>query len=283
MKKKIERGISWAFAVFSILISFIPDELFSCIHIWNEELSVNSSLYLLTYLDGINILLIKLLFFAMIFVICFTFSCIYSQIKKVKINGDNYTIIIEYGNILEKKKCQRIISFDECYTTKIGTYPSEIKKDSICGQYLLKYPNLNIHALIKQGNIDSCKRKSKYQNFTCYEPGTIVPNGDDLLMAFVRLDENGKSMKFTVEEYLQCLSLLWKEIDNNYNNKDVCVPVLGAGLARFENGTSQSLSQQELVDLIVSSYKLSPNKIKSKNSLHIVCSRRDDFSMDKVA
>ena len=106
---------------------------------------------------------------------------------------------------------------------------------------------------------------------------------DLLLMAFTRLESSGKSMKFTVEEYLKCLSLLWKEIDKNYNNKDVYIPVLGSGIARFENGISQSIPKQELVDLMISSYKLSPHKLKNKNTLHIVCRRSADFSMEKIA
>lgn len=90
-------------------------------------------------------------------------------------------------------------------------------------------------------------------------------------------------MKFTLEEYLRCLSRLWKEINTIYCNKDVCIPVLCAGIARFENGNNPSIPKQELVDLIITSYKLSPYKIKSNNALHIVCVvPSNDFSLDKV-
>ena len=50
---------------------------------------------------------------------------------------------------------------------------------------------------------------------------------------------------------------------------------------RFENGISQSIPKQELVDLMISSYKLSLHKLK--NTLHIVCRKSDDFSMDKIS
>ena len=209
-------------------------------------------------------------------------SWIYSRMRKVKIEGDNYTIVVEYGDLLEKEEGQRLINFDECYTTKLGTGPADIKKDTVCGQYLKKNPNLDVQSLITICGVKPCRRKSKYNNSTCYEPGTIVANGDDLLMAFTRLETNGKSMKFTVKEYLKCLELLWKEIDNNYNNKDVYIPVLGSGVARFENGNSQSIPKQELVDLMISSYKLSPHKLKNNSTLHIVCKNSDDFSLDKV-
>ena len=207
----------------------------------------------------------------------------YSRIRKKTIKGNNYSIKVEYGNLLKKKNCQRLINFDECFTTQVGIGTADIKKDSVCGQYLIQNPNLNIQTLIAASGVKPCKKKSKYNNSTCYKPGTIVANGDDLLMAFTRLESNGKSMKFTVEEYLKCLSFLWEEIDNNYNNKDVYIPVLGSGIARFENGISQSIPKQELVDLMISSYKLSLHKLKNKNTLHIVCRKSDDFSMDKIS
>ena len=186
--------------------------------------------------------------------------------------------------LLERLRvCQRVINFDECFTTKVGPSPADIKEDTICGQYLMQNPGLDVPALISASGVKPSRRKSKYINLPCYEPGTIVPNGDDLLMAFTRLEESGSSMKFTVEEYLNCLSKLWEEIDKYYCNKDVCVPVLGSGIARFENGNSSSIPKQELVDLMITSYKLSPHKLKSSHALHIVCwEPSDEFSMDKV-
>lgn len=282
MIKKLKRGIVIAFGCFSALMAFIPDEIFSNIHIVNEESVKNCAL--LSWADqvGVNLTIIKILIFIALFIVCFGGSCLYVCIKKVKIKGDNYSIVIEYGDLLKKKNCQRVINFDECYTTTVGTGTADIKKDTVCGQYLLQNPKLDIKKLIAQSGAKPCKERSEYKDSVCYKPGTIIPNDDDLLMAFTKLESNGKSKKFTVEEYLNCLNLLWEEIDNNYNNKDVCIPVLGSGVQRFENGISQSLPQQELVDLIISSYKLSPHKIKDKNTLHIVCRRRKDFSMDKV-
>lgn len=282
MIKKFERGIAIAFGIFSAMMAFIPDEIFSNIHIVNEESVKNRSLVSWADPAGVNITVIKILIFIALFIICFGGSCLFAWIRRVKINGDNYSIVVEYGDLLKKKNCQRVINFDECYTTTVGTRTADVKKETVCGQYLLQNPNLDIQKLIAQSGVKPCKKKSEYKDSICYQPGTIVPNGDDLLMAFTKLESNGKSKKFTVEEYLNCLNLLWEEIDNNYNNKDVCIPVLGSGVQRFENGISQSLLQQELVDLIISSYKLSPYKIKDKNTLHIVCRRRNDFSMDKV-
>lgn len=282
MKKIVKRGLVWSFAVFSVLMTFLSESIFSNCSIVNKEIIESSKYFSWLDVDAFNITIMKFLVFVALMVGAILISCGYSLIRKERIEGNNYSILVEYGNLLKKKKGQKLINFDECFTSTVGIRTADIKKDTVCGQYLIQNPNLNVQALIAASGVKPCRRKSKYNNSTCYEPGTIVANGDDLLMAFTRLESNGKSMKFTVEEYLKCLSLLWEEIDNNYNNKDVYIPVLGSGVARFENGISQSIPKQELVDLMVSSYKLSPHKLKNKNTLHIVCRRSADFSMDKV-
>ena len=284
MMKTIKRGLTGAMAVFSVLMVFLPEGIFSNELFISKEFMENSRILRSFDVGSLNIVVMRVVVFGILFVASVAAVELYSKIllRKVKIEGNNYFIVIEYGDLLNKKNCQRIINFDECYTTNIGTKPEDIKKDSVCGQYLIQNPDLEIHELIEESGIRPCRRKSEYKNSTCYEPGTIVANGDDLLMAFTRLEENGKSKKFTVKEYLECLNRMWEQIDNNYCNKDVYLPVLGSGIARFENGTSQSISKQELVDLMISSYRLSPYKLKNKNSLHIVCKRSDDFSMDKV-
>lgn len=68
-------------------------------------------------------------------------------------------------------------------------------------------------------------------------------------------------------------------IDKYYGQKDVCIPILGSGLTRINETT---LTQQELLDIIISSYKLSPHKIKYPYKLYIVCKKNDDFSLNKI-
>ena len=262
-------------------MTFLPESFFSFCNIVKEEMLKNISWF---DANTCNITLARCLVFLGLLALSVLISWIYSLIRrKVKIKGNNYSIVVEYGDLLKKENCQIVINFYECFTTQVGPSPADIKEDSICGQYLMQNPGLDVPALISASGVKPSRRKSKYKNLTCYEPGTIVPNGDNLLMAFTRLEESGSSKKFTVAEYLDCLSRLWEEIDKYYCNKEVCVPILGSGLARFENGNSSSIPKQELVDLMITSYKLSPHKLKSNNALHIVCWKpSDDFSMDKV-
>ena len=198
--------------------------------------------------------------------------------QNVYIKGKNYNIHIQYGDLFEMNKCKKIIPFDECFTTSVGKRPEDIKSKSICGQYLEKNPIHDMQALINNAQLKPQKNKSKYQGKECYESGRLVPRGDDLLLAFAKLDKDGLG-KMSQEEYINCLSVLWKEIDKYYGQRDICIPVLGSGITRMDNTL---LTQQELLDIIISSYKISPYKIKAPYKLHIVCREVESFSLSKV-
>lgn len=61
-------------------------------------------------------------------------------------------------------------------------------------QYLTKYPIPDIKRLIDDAQLNPAKTKSKYQGKERYESGKLVPNGEDLLMAFAQLAKEGKGM-----------------------------------------------------------------------------------------
>lgn len=104
-----------------------------------------------------------------------------------------------------------------------------------------------------------------------------MPRGDYLLMAFARLNESGMGYFESRDEYLHSLEVLWSEQDRHYNQQDVYIPVLGAGVTRIGDATP---TQQELVDMIILSYKLNQHKIKTK--LVIVCKKDRGFSLIRV-
>ena len=101
-------------------------------------------------------------------------------------------------------------------------------------------------------------------------------------MAFAKLDERGKGRFFSRDEYLECLDLLWKELENYYSERDVCVPILGAGTTSFDGGAGASISQQDLLDMMIWSYKLSSHKIKAPHKLRIVCKKNSGFSINNI-
>lgn len=246
-----------AFGIATGIFTFVPEAFFGKYE-WVTQITLKQYKWF-AFCDAqdINIIISRLVCFLLVWI---GTSLLYGAFLKFRrwttIKGQNYSIKVEYGNILKKRKCKRVISFDECFTTQVGNATADINPNSICGQYLSLHPNLDVQQLIETAQITPARSKSKYQHKTRYDSGTIVPNGDDLLMAFAKLDERGKGRFFSRDEYIKCLDLLWKELENYYSEKDVCVPILGAGTTSFDGGSGASISQQDLLNMMIWSYKL---------------------------
>lgn len=263
-----------AFSITSAIISFVPESLYLKIKVGMAEIDYISKIQ-----DGNFILMSRLFIFIAVLIICTIFGSIIRTFWwRRRFKGKSYTIIVKYGNLFKQKKCKKIISFDECFTTKVGESPSDIKPDSICGQYLLANPNLNIKKLITDCGLKSLDKKSEFQKQDVYKSGSIVPNGDYLLMAFAKLNQDGLG-EMSYEEYLMCLDNLWKNIDKNYGSKSVCLPILGSGRTRFDGIQP---SQQELLDIMIESYKLSRTKIKLPYKLYIICRKSENFTLNQI-
>jgi hypothetical protein len=199
----------------------------------------------------------------------------------IMIKGNDFTIKVEYGDIFKAANCKKVINFDECFTTKIGDAPEEIKPGSVCGKFLTGC-GIDKEAVIQTINNYKAEQAptevSAFRNTPSYRPGTIIPFKDDyLLLAFGKLDEQGLC-RMTREDYLACLDVLWKNIDTHHAMHDVAVPVLGSRITRFND---ELLDQQKLVDMMIATYKLSSARMKG-NVLRIVCLRSDDFSLNRV-
>ena len=234
-------------------------------------------------IDELNVFINRCLCFLSIWVLAAIAYKLFLVFKWfVTIKGKNYAIRVEYGNLLKTKNCRKVISFDECYTTHVGMNPGDIKPTSICGQYLQKNPHLNVQQLITNAGISPVGTKSEYQNKDRYKSGTIVQNGNDLLLAFAPLDVNGRGRFCSRSEYIACLSTMWEELHKYYNQQDISISILGSGQTYIDGNSGTSLSQQELLDIIILSYKLSPHKIKYPNKLRIICRKSDGFSLNDI-
>lgn len=268
MSKFVKKCINISSTLVATVFMFIPEALFEKYIIfpnWSIE---------------INVIINRVLFAIVLTVIAvWTYEKYRANLKKITIKGKNYIIEVKYGDIIEEKNCKKVINFDECYTTEVGKLKHQIKPTSVCGQYLLKNPNIDIDSLIVNANLKEAKKKSKFQNKIRYDSGKLVPNGDDLLMAFAKLDEEGIGRFFSFKEYIDCLLTLWEEINKYYGQQDVCIPILGSGFTRINE---QQLTQQELLDIMIMTYKLSAHKIKKPYKLCIICKENDDFSLNKI-
>lgn len=278
----IIKSVAMAFAIVTGIFTFVPEAFFGKYE-WITQVTLEQGGLSRVDAQDVNIVISRLACFLLIWIVTSLLYMSFLKLRRwVTIKGQNYSIRVEYGNILKKKNCKRVINFDECYTTQVGNATADINPGSICGQYLTLHSDLNVQQLIEAAQITPARSKSKYQHKTRYESGTIVPNGDDLLMAFAKLDERGKGRFFSRDEYLACLDLLWKELENNYSEKDICVPILGAGTTSFDGGSGASILQQDLLDMMIWSYKLSSHKIKAPHKLRIVCRKSSDFSINNI-
>ncbi len=268
MSKLLKRSFTWGISTVTTILTLVPDSIIDCVKL-SSKLS-----------DDKNLLINRVGFLIVVLLLSFLINVIFDLCRcRVKIKGRNYTIQVEYGNLFKCKGCQKVIAFDECFTTKIGTAPHEIKKTSICGQYLINHKNINMKKIISDAGLKPEEEKSKYKNLNKYKSGSIAPNGDDLLLAFAKLDENGRGYFPTKKEYLESLAVMWEEIHKHYQKKDVCISVLGGGQTTIGESTP---SNQELIDLIIGSYKLYSPKLKNPQKLRIICRRKDDISINKI-
>lgn len=249
----------YIYPIITLLLAIIPEDFFKIVKIINSLSDIT------------NVIIIRLIFCVLIFIVSNWIYNFYRNhcLKQFPITGDNYSIQIEYGDLFEVSDGKVVINFDECFTTKVGEEPSDIKPESVCGQYLTKHPIANIQEMIDNAGIQPEKKKSYYNKQLKYACGTIVPNGNFLLMAFAKLDENGIG-SLTYDDYINGLNTLWEQINLYHGTSDVYIPILGSNITRFD----KELTQQELLDIIICSYILSPKRMKKPYTLHIVCRTR---------
>ncbi len=282
MNSLLKKSIVATSTIISAVFTFVPEGMFEKWPANNQEI-----LKCLGWFTGhtkeASIIINRLIVLVITFILSMIVIAIRLHTKrKVIINGDNYAIEVKYGDILKQKHCKKVINFDECYTTNVGQAPGDIKSTSICGQFLAVHPDLDIASLIAKTGICPKQEVSSYNGKACYEPGTLISYGDYLLMAFAKLEADGRG-RLSRDEYLSCLNMLWKEIDKYYGQEDVSIPILGAGITRFDGGSGASIPQQELLNMIIGSYKLSSCKIKKPYKLRIICKHMDGFSINHIS
>ena len=268
MIELIKKSSAWTLSIISGVFTVVPESFFAKI-----KLISSAS-------DELNIILSRVLALILVLVVVVIIMTLYlSYRKSVQIKGHNYSIQIEYGDIFQMSSCKKVIAFDECFTTSVGSAPGDVKPTSVCGQYLNSHPIQDMQGLINATGLKPAKRKSDYKKKVRYESGRLVPNGEYLLMAFAKLDEKGLG-GLTRDQFLDALSTLWEELNTHCAQEDVCITILGSGITRMKG---ESLTQQQLLDIIIASYQLSSHKIKSPYKLRIVCQKRDDFSLNKIS
>ena len=91
MMKIVKRGLTWAFVAFSAVMTFLSESIFSNCCIVNKEIIEKRKYFSWVDVEAINITIMKFLVFVGLAVIAIFLSCVYSQIRKKTIRGNNYS------------------------------------------------------------------------------------------------------------------------------------------------------------------------------------------------
>ena len=204
---------------------------------------------------------------------------------KTTLSINNSTMIVKTGDIFEEDGL-KVIAFNEYFDTQVDN--KIVAENTLNGIYIKSKVNnvneldnlietdVNLHTKIIQNNDSRTNGKKKK-----YELGTIFQNNDYLLTAFTKFDNDNKAY-LNMCDYINFLLKFWNEIDIIYAGRSVSIPLLGSGITRFKE--YNTISEQELLELLIWSFKISKIKFiyPSKVSIIIHESKKDKINFFKL-
>lgn len=174
---------------------------------------------------------------------------------KFKINSTNVNVIV--GDIFAQKDL-KVIGFNDYMDTIADD--KIIAKRTIHGQFLEKHKdNLNeIDTLIRNDtsfnqNIESTNNSRNGGNKTRYKLGSVLQYKSYILTPFAKFDDKNEANLDSIE-YVDFWMSFWDNIDSVYAGKTLNIPLLGAGITRFND---KELSKQELLEIMLWTLKIS--------------------------
>ena len=192
--------------------------------------------------------------------------------KKVTLNINGSELKVKVGNIFDQEGF-KVIAFNEYFDTIVDD--DIISRTSLNGIFIENELNESIEVLDEHICNDMSSRRVKIgktvnrhkgKNIK-YPIGTICKYNDFLITAFSKFDKDNKA-HLTMKEYLNFLMKFWEEIDRVYAGKSISIPLLGSGITRFTENIC--ISDQELLEILIWSFKISRVKIKYPSNVSII-------------
>jgi len=205
--------------------------------------------------------------------------------NKTTLSINNSTMIIKIGDIFEEDEL-KVITFNEYFDTQVD---NKIIADNTLNGIFIKTKiddvneldeliknDIHLNEKIIQNNDNRLHGKKNR-----YDLGTIFQNNDYLLTAFTKFDTDNRAY-LSMNDYINFLLNFWNEIDIIYNGRSVSIPLLGSGITRFKG--FNTMSEQELLELLIWSFKISKIKFTypSKVSIIIHKSKKDKINFFKL-
>lgn len=199
---------------------------------------------------------------------------IYANVRRsIRLKINTSEVEVYFGNIFEDAAELKAISFNEYFDTQVDD--KIISKQSLHGQFIEKYYAGQVDVLddiiaadehltemiAGENSTRSTGKKTKYKL------GTVCMAKEYLLIALSRFDANNKAF-LEITDYVSCLLTFWNGVDRVYAGRTLALPVLGSGITRFRN--YENMSDQELLELIIWTFKLSRIKFTYPSKVKIV-------------
>lgn len=190
---------------------------------------------------------------------------------ETSLNINNSILQVKMGNIFNENGF-KVIAFNEYFDTKVdnriisetslnGIYlKSKVENIKVLDELISNNTNLNKKVLESNEKRHDGKKKR-------YALGTIFQNDDYLLTAFSKFDEENRAY-LTMQDYINCLLNFWNELDVLYAGRSVSIPLLGSGITRIRENIT--ISEQELLELLIWSFKVSRIKFSYPSQVSII-------------
>ena len=230
--------------------------------------------------------LIAAVIFGSALVIIYIFLWIRANvIQKVIIEVNNSLLEIKVGDIFEENGL-KVIAFNEYFDTIVDN--KIISENSLNGLYIKNVVD-DVDKLDKLIiDDDELKERIEEENTSRrrgkkvkYKLGSTVEVEGYLLTAFSKFDNSNRAYLY-MNDYINCLMNFWNEIDRIYAGRSVSIPLLGSGITRFKE--YETISHQELLELLIWSFKVSRVKFNypSKVTIIIHKSQKDKINFYRL-
>lgn len=193
-----------------------------------------------------------------------------SKKATMKINGIN--VCVKTGDLFSENGNLKVIPFNKHFDTKVDDII--ISATSLNGIYINKFFKGEEKELAKRiaSNprlkkvVTAVETPPKGRSRMTYPLGTIHKEGDFLLLAFSKFNQNNEAY-LDDKSLWECLINMWHEIGTTHAGKSIDLPLVGSGITRLQN---ISIDEQELLELILLSLKVSGLRLNWNISLNII-------------
>ena len=257
-----------------INVSIFDKELFRSYLAVLSVISLLASFGLIVFQlpDDVTIRVVSGIVILVLLVVIFFAMWIHANLKKVTfLNFNNSVIEVKIGDIFSEPDL-KVISFNEFFDTQVDE--RIIASRSLNGIFINQRQDKidEINRTIE--NDERVTRKAIGRDDSRlagknkrYELGTVCQFEDYLLVAFSKFDSDNRA-NLRMRDYIGCLINFWNEVDIIYAGRSISIPLLGAGITRFDDYSS--ISEQELLELIIWSFKISRVRFTYPSKVSIV-------------